>query len=169
MIAVLRGSTLGMIQRLNLANEFQITEWIRPAYQHLLTREESLKESDVPWLGPEFVANVTKAREERLKLFILRVLGRNVSLPNCPTCGKETLKFEVLEKSREQLQAGSSPNQHGDSVKWALRCEGSYHSSYYSNGKHSWSLEELMEIEYNKTSALKQDVDRLIDEFIPIS
>ncbi len=51
-IAVLRGSTLGMIQRLNLANEFQITEWIRPAYQHLLTREESLKESDVPWLGP---------------------------------------------------------------------------------------------------------------------
>ncbi|KLO04619.1 hypothetical protein SCHPADRAFT_809294, partial [Schizopora paradoxa] len=51
-IDVLEGDAmLGMLQRLELANEFQITTWIRPAYQYLLTRTEELNVTEVSWMG----------------------------------------------------------------------------------------------------------------------
>jgi len=133
-------ATVDMIQRLKLANEYQVTSWIRPAYQYLVTRDVELKETEVPWLGVEFVQKVTKAREERSKSYLLRVLSRDMSLPNCPSCGQGTLKLDDFTKSSELPQAGSG--HQGASVKWTLRCSSYRHPS--SSPKRSWTLEELM-------------------------
>ncbi len=57
-------ATVDMIQKLKLANECQITSWVLPAYRYLLTRNEELKETEVPWLGVDFVQKVAKARED---------------------------------------------------------------------------------------------------------
>jgi len=161
-------ATVDMIERLKLANEFQITNWIRPAYQYLMTRVEELKEIEVPWLGDDFVQNVTKAREERRKLYLLRVLSRDLSLPRCPSCAHETLKLNDFTKSSDHPQAGSG--HRGSSMKWTLQCGGQYHRNTYPLMRYSWTFEELVHVEYAKTSTnplMGEDVDRLIDLFFP--
>jgi len=165
-------ATVNMIQKLKLANECQITKWVRPAYQYLLTRKEELKETEVPWLGVDFVQKVAKAREERTKLYLLRVLSCDLSLPLCPTCRQGTLKLDDFAKSSEPPQPGSG---HQEASKtWTLRCSTSTvpGANHYSYSINSWTLEELMHLEYAKVSTyplIKGDVERLIDRFLPIS
>lgn len=176
-IEMLEGyATVGMIQRLKLANEFEITSWIRPAYQYLMTRAEDLKVSDVPWLGPDFVQRVTKAREERTKLFLLRILSRDIVIPQCPTCRKGLLK---LDDSMKPSGPQAGPSQL-DSVKWTFRCNdltSPLHGrlSVFNNVplKASWTLEELVLsaslcTQEPVNSLMKKDVGRLIDTFLPV-
>jgi len=143
-------ATVGMIQRLKLANDFQITSWIRPAYQFLMTRNEELNLFEVPWLGVEFVQKVTKAREERTRLFLLRVLSRGIPLPPCPTYGQGALQLEDFPKSPQQPQAVSGRQLEGDSANWTLQCRKreNHPTGSVQVVKYSWTPEELMRVEY---------------------
>ncbi|KLO04620.1 hypothetical protein SCHPADRAFT_896892 [Schizopora paradoxa] len=58
-------ATLGMIQRLKLANEFQITNWIRPAHRYLVMRTEDLKLTEVPCV----LVSLFRSRPNRDALF----------------------------------------------------------------------------------------------------
>jgi len=175
-IEMLEGNaaSLDMIERLKLANELHITQWIRPSYQHLMTRDRELKLDEVPWLGPDFVRKVTKAREERTKLFLLRVLGREV-IVLCPTCKKQSLQLKagVLAPSPERTQPGPEAKaEPGDSVPWMLQCVPASNHQYYYHQRGEWTLEELVRETYKGTSAdslMRADVDILVDKFLPIS
>jgi len=77
------------LERLKLANEFFIDDWIRQACRELITRDKALSQEEAPWLGPDFLQNMAKAREERTKAFLARIISREVDVPNCPSCNRE--------------------------------------------------------------------------------
>jgi len=147
--------TLDVLERLQLAHEFLIRHWVRPAYRLLLTRDEALTEAEIPWLGPQFVASMTKAREERIKLFLLRVIGGEVPIPNCCLkCGR--LGAMRVTFTKLDTTVISTPT---------LRC-------LFSCPGGDFTLEQVLRDSKNlrskaPSSVIDGDLDRLIDRFLP--
>ncbi|KLO04673.1 hypothetical protein SCHPADRAFT_1003234 [Schizopora paradoxa] len=183
-IKVLEGdATVDMLQKLKLANELQITSWVRPAYQYLLTRAEDTKSSEVDWLDLDFTQRVARAREERTKLFLLRIWSQEIGIPVCPSCGEARLKLQESVRPKESSPKGES-NRQVEPLKWYFKCNGSSTSLHLRNYviqnrvsghilRGSWTVEELVDSVYKSAHAsvkslMDKDVDLLIDRFLPM-
>jgi len=147
-----KDSTLGVLERLKFAHEFLIKDWVRPAYRLFLTRDEALTEEEVPWLGSDFVAKVTKAREERIKLFFMRIISGEILTPNsCPKCGRQGSMRVLLSTATPTFSCVVG------------LCSG------LGTG---FTLEQVLRDSKNwrqkaSSSIIEGDLDRLIDRFLP--
>ncbi len=153
-------STLDMLERLKLGHEFLLRDWARLAYRHLLTRDEELIQSEVPWLPSDFVANIALARRKRTEIFFLRVLGGEIPLPDrCLECGDPgtlRMSFENEQTPLTSIPMGTIAKLHCISPP----CHGS-----------SFTIEQVLRrsknVQTGKSVLVAEgDLDRLIDAFL---
>jgi len=134
------------LERLKLALEFTIQNWIRSAYGDLIKRDLPLTEDEAPWLAPDIVQNVNKARDEFIKVFLARILGRSIELPYC-RCGRG-LQFVSNQ--------GSTPSLY-------------YLSCGYSFCGRKLCVEEAVRASFDTPKGnilAKGDLDRIIHRFL---
>jgi len=142
------------LERLRLAHKFHIDDWVPQAYRELIIRLQSLSAEEVPWLSPDFVQNMAKAREERTKLFLARIISRDINAPTCPGCdSKGTLRLG-FDTDVPTMQS------------FYLQCSGDYRTGNVFRAKRKYSLSHLMchsvEIYAKGTLLITEDLDTII-------
>jgi len=141
------------LERLRLAHKFHIDDWVCPAYRELLTRDKPLLAEEVPWLGSDFVQSMAKAREERTKLFLARIISRDIDVPNCPHCNGEGFLRLNFDSDFPSTQS------------FYMRCS----SGFCLRAKRRYSLEQVMLQSTSsraKVTLITGDLDAIISKFL---
>lgn len=76
-----------LVRKLNLAREFDISEWLQPICEELTTCTTALTPDQIPRLEPAFFHDVGRAREAHYKAILYRILDVFFR-PMC-SCGAE--------------------------------------------------------------------------------
>ncbi|KAG8942095.1 hypothetical protein FRC03_003652 [Tulasnella sp. 419] len=86
-----------------LAREYQVQEWLKPAYVALCTRETPLTAEEGALLGVDFFAGLTEIREQLLKSFIS---SRMCSRLGCKCCHSyKNIRAEDMFKKKSATSA----------------------------------------------------------------